>query len=464
MAGNETGAMPSLRAFDIGCVVVGGIIGVGIFFTPAEVARAVDTPWQVVVAWSLGGVLAILGALVFAALSRAVHGFGGTFAYVRAAFGDLPAFLYGWCNWLVIQAGALGIIGIVLVDHAAELVHGADTAVGETTRIAIAALAIVAFTLLNCLGLRVGKAVQNALTVAKTAAVFGLVVLALFATGTGVRPVVVADAAPRDAWLALGAAMLPVLFAFGGWQQGAFVAGAARRPERDVPLGLLFGVAVVVVAYLTVNLAFLDLLGFEGAARSETIALDAVRVALGEDAASEFVVRLFAAAVVVSALGIMNTICMAPPYVLHAMAKERLFFAAAAHRHPRHGAPVFAVLAQGMWAVVLLMAVHVGSGGGGSIDALGFLLSCVVCVDWVFFAGCAAALLVLARRGVPMPPFARTVAVVFGLGSLAVVVGGAASEPGAAATGAGLLMLGLPAFAAFRRHASRRTGNHDRPP
>ncbi|MHC5065068.1 MAG: amino acid permease, partial [Planctomycetota bacterium] len=115
-AGGEANA-GRLRAFDIGCVVTGGIIGVGIFFTPARVAAAVDTPAQVITVWCLGGLIAILGAVVFADLSKRVPGHGGTFVYIHEAFGRLPAFLYGWSNWLVIQSGALGVVGLVCVDY-----------------------------------------------------------------------------------------------------------------------------------------------------------------------------------------------------------------------------------------------------------------------------------------------------------------------------------------------------------
>lgn len=319
-------ADPKLDAFDIGCIVVGGIVGVGIFFTPRSVALAVDGPEQLIAAWVLGGVIALCGALVFAELSRLVPGFGGTFLYIERAFGRLPAFLYGWANWLVIQAGALGVVGLVMVEHLEVAVFGAHRAHG----IGVATVAIVVFTLVNALGLRVGAWVQNGFTVLKLLAIFALVVIGLMVADP--HPGATAPAREARGWLpALGAAMLPVLFSFGGWQQGAFVAGAARRPLRDVPLGIGAGVAVVVLAYLSINLTYLELLGFEGTAGSATIAADACRAALAPFGAGEVAGRIMAGAIALSALGIMNTILLAPPWVLHAMARRGVFLRACGH-------------------------------------------------------------------------------------------------------------------------------------
>ena len=332
----EVGGRPQLGAFDLGCVVAGGIVGVGIFITPQKVAAVVDHAGHVMAAWALGGVLAVLGALVFADPARRVPGHGGTFVYIEKAFGALPAFLYGWANWLVIQSGAVGLVGLIMVDYLDHAIWGAHHS-SMNLKVALAALAIAVFTALNVLGLRVGKWVQNALTVTKILAVFSLVALALITEGGASEPVAAEPTEPRGWLLALAAAMLPVLFSFGGWQQGSFVAGAARRPRRDVPLGIIGGVAVVVVAYLTVNLAFLDLLGFAGAAESSAIAEAAARAALTPHGYGDLAGRAISVAVVISALGIMNTICMAPPFVLHAMAKRGLFFACGGATAPHVG-------------------------------------------------------------------------------------------------------------------------------
>ena len=436
---------PQLRAFDIGCVVVGGIIGVGIFFTPGRVAAAMDSPGGVMLAWAIGGVLAALGALVFAELATLVPGHGGIFRYIHAAFGPWLAFLYGWSNWLVIQAGALGVVALVLVDHL-ELVLGVRvSAQGEVW---LAAAAMLVFTATNALGLRVGKRVQNVLTVLKVAAIAFLVSL------VGIAPERALEAAPMargDSLLAmLAAAILPVLFAIGGWQQGSFLAGACARPRRDMPLGILGGVAVVIVTYLAVNVAYLSLLGFAAASVSSKIGADAATAALGSNGGT-----VFAAMVVVSAAGMMNTICMAPPYVLYAMAQQGLF--------PRrfgvldkNGTPLLGVLTQGLWAIVLLLLVHFVFAHGATIDTLGFVCDGVVFVDWVFFALCGAALLRLrgSRSDALRIPGGLWIAAAFVLCASAVAVGSIWQQPGASVAGLLLMLLGLP-FAWWQQRARR---------
>ena len=428
-----------LSAFDIACVVIGGIIGVGIFFTPQRVAEAVDTPQQVLLVWGLGGLLAVLGAMVFAELSLFVPGHGGLFRYLDAAFGRTVAFLYGWSNWFVIQAGALGVIGLVLADYL-EVLWAPASAWSDTSKVLLACASIALFTAVNVLGLRLGKNVQNALTVLKVIALMFLVALAWL------RPEGPADPLPapsdRSLPMMLGAAMLPVLFAMGGWQQGTFVAGAARH-RLSVPIGILAGVAVVVITYMTVNLAYLDLLGFEQARTSKAIGADAANAALGSGGA-----RVLAAVVVVSAAGILNTICMAPPYVLFAMAQEGCFPPAFGRLHPRFGTPLLGVLGQGCWGVLLLLAVHFGSrwwNDGKAIDTLGFVCDGVVFADWMFFALCGAALLRLRRTAAVRSSFGGVVAAAFTLGALAVMVGAFASQGTASLTGLALVLFGLVA-------------------
>lgn len=469
-SGGDDDDRPTLRAFDIGCIVVGGIIGIGIFFTPRNVALAVDGPGQAVLAWGLGGLIAMLGALVFAELSARVPGHGGMFTYIHRAFGRLPAFLYGWANWLVIQAGALAVIGLVMANYADELLFGVQSS-SAGAKVAVAGGAILAFTLLNALGLRVGRRVQNLLTVLKTTAVFGLVLLGMFAAGGAddLEPVP-ATAEPRSIVAVLAAAILPVLFSFGGWQQGSFVAGAARR-RNDVAIGILGGVAVVVVAYLAVNLAFLSLLGFEGARSSAAIGADAARIALEPFGAGDVGARVLAGLVVLSSLGIMNTICLAPPFVLHAMARQGLFFQSAGRLHPTLHVPVVGVLVQGLWGFALCVGTHVvlasASDGGSAQDSLGFLLEGVVFVDWLFFGLCGIALLRLRARGegeadggfrAPLPTF---VACAFTALALAVTAGAIWTKPEPSLVGLGICALGVPFFVRVR-HGSTSDRTIDR--
>ncbi|MFY9345219.1 MAG: APC family permease [Planctomycetota bacterium] len=439
---------PGLSAFDIGCVVVGGIIGVGIFFTPQKVAAAVDDSTQVIAAWALGGLIAALGALVYARLARSMPEHGGTFVWIARKLGPLPAFLYGWANWLVIQAGALGVIGIVFAENLDVALHGTK-GMGDGTKVALSVAAIAMFTVLNALGLRTGSRVQNVLTVLKVVAILGLVLLALFAGGEAAAPVAARTRAPVGWLAAMAAAILPVMFSCGGWQQGSFVAGAASNPARDVPLGILGGVAVVIVAYLAVNLAFLDLLGFEGAARSTTVGADAARAGLEPLGHGAIAARVLAGMIAISALGIVNTICLAPPFVLHAMSRQGLFPRAIGDLHPRTGTPVLGVLVQGGQGILLLLVVFVAF-GGQTIDVLGFLLDGVVFVDWIFYALAGVAALRLADGRGNLPAFAFT-------GAAALVCAGAiATNPKASLAGLAVCALGWLVYVVFRSRSTER--------
>jgi APA family basic amino acid/polyamine antiporter len=390
----------TLGAFDLGCVAVGGIVGVGIFFTPAEVARRVDSVEQAMCAWLLGGIGVVLGALVFAELAVRLPGHGGTYRYMRESFGRLPAFLFGWSNGFLIQAGASGIIGLVFADNLDILLHGRSGASAPEARIGAAVLAILLFTAVNALGLKAGKRVQNTLTVTKVLAVLSIVGLAVWVHGQVTQTAPVVTAAPGDlrGWpAALMAALLPVLFASGGWQQASFLAGAARRPRRDVPLGITVGVFVVVLIYLAVNLAYFDLLGLEGARASDAIAADAARAGLTPFGLGESAAKALALMVCLSSLGILNTICMAPPYVLMTMAEDGVFFRPAGRVSTRSGAPVTGVLMQSCWAAALLLIVATAFDGDPA-DTLSFLLDGVVFVDWIFFGLCGLAVLRLHKR------------------------------------------------------------------
>ncbi len=451
----------TLGLFDITCVVVGGIIGVGIFFTPGLVAKSVDNAYQVITAWALGGAVAIVGALLFAQLARLVHGHGGIFVYIHDAFGPLPAFLYGWCNWLVIQSGAIAVISLIVVDNLDRVVGGAAT--GPGMRLVLASSSILVLTLVNVLGVHLGRGVQNTLTVIKTLAVFALVALPLLvaAPSASVTAEVVHHAPGTErGWpRAMAAAILPALFAYGGWQHGSFLAGAARRPARDVPLGIVFGVLVVVLAYVTVNLAFLDMLGFEKAGKSKAIAVDSVKVMLDPHGYGHLGGRMLAAMIVASALGVMNTILFAPPYVLHAMARRRLFFESAATLHARLGTPVLAVLVQGLWAVVLLLAsylYYVWHGGLDHLDQLDQLVSGVVFMDWLFFCLCGVAVFRLRRAaGRTGQEFGGVlIAGAFTILAVGITVGGIWTRGEASGAGLTIAAVGLPAYAWMRRRQS----------
>lgn len=360
----------------VAAVVIGAIVGVGIFFTPATLARAVPSSAWVLGIWVLGGIASVTGALVFADLGARFPRAGGLYVFLREGYGGttggLLSFLYGFLQLLVVQPGAMAIIAVVLVDHAAY----ATVPLGGATRSACACGAIALFTGANLLGLRAGGRIQIGMAALK---VFALAIIVVVAVIWGRASQVFAPttaSAPTgtwSSWLLFG--LIPVLFTFGGAYHGTFIAGSVRDPERSVPRGITAGIAVVLVMYLGVNVAYLALLGHERLAASTSPAADAIAFALGPAAG-----KVVALLIVVSAAGILNTVCLGFPFVVYAMAKDGLFFARAGRLDPRTGRPALAVALQGALGCV---AVLVGS------SRVDILLTGIAFADATFLAAIA---------------------------------------------------------------------------
>jgi basic amino acid/polyamine antiporter, APA family len=364
-----------LGPFDATMLVMGGIIGAGIFVNPAEVARHVDTPGLIVGVWVAGGVVALAASFVYAELAARRPEVGGQYAYLRDAYGPMPAFLYGWALLLVIQSGGMAAVSITFARYFNTL---AGSAVSDSA-IAVAALAIL--TLVNCFGVRSGSNVQSALMVLKI-----LAIAALIAAGLWFAPAAAPAAQPSpgssSSLLAIGAAMTPVMFAYGGWQTASFVAGEMRDPQRDLGRGLLLGVAGVILLYCFVAFVCVHALGPAGLANSKTPASDAMRLALGSRGAT-----FIALAIAVSTLGFLSQGMLTAPRVYFAMAEDGLFFGRVAEVNPITRVPVVAIILQGVAAGVIALS-----------GTYGQILSYVVSVDFIFFGLTGAALFVFRHR------------------------------------------------------------------
>src|SRR5947209_8630231 len=358
-------------------LVMGGIIGSGIFVTPAEVARHVDTPLLIIGVWMLGGIVALAASFVYAELAARRPEVGGQYAYLRDAYGPMPAFLYGWALLLVIQSGGMAAVAITFARYFNQLAHWGvpDSVVG------VAALAIL--TLVNCFGVRSGSNVQSLLMVLKIGAIAGLVLVGWWlapASGAAVpRPT---TATGISTLAAIGAAMTPVMFAYGGWQTSSFVAGEMRDPQRDLARGLLLGVSGVILLYCSVAFVCVHALGPAGLAASKTPASDVMRLALGQPGAT-----LIALGIAISTLGFLSQGMLTAPRVYFAMAEDGLFFSRVAEVNPVTRVPVVAILLQGIAAAVIALS-----------GTYGQILSYVVSVDFIFFGLTGAALFVFRRR------------------------------------------------------------------
>jgi APA family basic amino acid/polyamine antiporter len=363
-----------LGLFDVTMLVMGGIVGSGIFINPYVVAQQVHTPALILAAWIFGGVVGVGGAFIWAELAATLPEVGGQYAYLREAYHPAVAFLYGWVLLLVIQTGGMAAVSITFARYFLDLtgLHVSDWVV------ATAALAIL--TLINCLGVKTGGRTQSALMVMKIVAISALVIAGLVLTGRHVN--VTTPAEGHWSLTSFGAAMVPVLFAYGGWQTANFLAAEVKEPKKNLPRGLLLGVLGVVVLYLGVNWVCLRSLGPQALAATTTPATAVMRMALGQRGAT-----FIAAAITISTLGFLSQAILTAPRVYFAMADDGLFFSAIAWLDPRTRVPVLAIVLQSVWTIVIALS--------GRYEQI---LNYVVSMDFLFFGLTATTIFVFRRR------------------------------------------------------------------
>jgi APA family basic amino acid/polyamine antiporter len=363
-----------LGLFDATMIVMGGIIGSGIFINPYVVARQVDTPLLILGAWLIGGLIALVGAFVYAELAARHPDVGGQYAYLRKAYHPSIAFVYGWALLLVTQTGGMAAVAVTFSRYFLEITHAP---VADWT---VAALTLSLLTLVNCLGVRAGSTTQNALMLIKIVAIAALIICGLLFIG---EPHALTNRAiDYPASLGLLAAMTPVMFAYGGWQTSSFIAGEMRNPRRDLSRGLIIGVLGVIALYMGVNFVCLYALGADGLANTTTPASSVMRLALGERGAA-----MIAVGISISTLGFLSQGMLTAPRVYFAMAEDKLFFKSVAWVHPRTRVPVLAIALQGALAVVIALS--------GKYEQI---LNYVVSVDFIWFGLTAASIFVFRRR------------------------------------------------------------------
>lgn len=418
--------------------VMGGIIGAGIFISPRVVAARTGTAGLTLAAWGIGGIVALAGALCFAELGARRPRAGGGYVYLRDAFGGLPAFLYGWVLLLVIATGATGAVAVTFASYAVPLL---GLPAGAALPLAVGAIAFAAGV--NYVGVAPGAVAQNVFTILKLAALAALIVtgLALASPSTILHqpPRPPPSAGLWTATAALGAALVPVLFTYGGWQQTNFVAEEIVDAERTLPRALVLGVAGVVVVYVLANVAYVRVLGPAGLAASTAPAADVMRAALGAPGAS-----LIAAGIAASTLGFLVLVLLVTPRVFQAMAADGVFIAALARLHPRYRTPAGAIAVMAAWAVVLTWS--------GTYDEL---LDYVTFGDWIFFGLTAGTLFVYRRRDPAATGFRAPgypwVPIVFVAAAAAVVASAVGVNPRNAGIGTAIIAAGVPAYFVWRR-------------
>jgi APA family basic amino acid/polyamine antiporter len=432
MSARPTALARRLGAFDAAMIVMGGMVGAGIFVNPAVVARAVPSETLSLLAWAAGGGVALLGAFLYAELAERLPEAGGQYAYLREAWHPLVGFLYGWTLLLVTGSGGQAAVAMTFARYL-RVLTGLSAPEGA---VAVATLAAVAAV--NLLGVRAGGTLQSSLMVTKAAAIALLVFAGLF-----LAPAAVAPPPPLPAsgslLAAFGAALVPVFFAYGGYQNTGFAAEELQDPERDLARGLLRGVAGVILLYVSVAWVSVRVLGPDGLAATGTPASDVMTRALGGAGG-----RLIALGIAVSTLGFLSHGILTLPRAYFAMARDGVFFRKVASLTPRTRVPAFAILAQAAVASALALS-------GRYEQILGFVMS----VDVLFFAATGAALFVYRRRGGPSPrvtmPGHPATTLVYVAACFAVAVSAWLRYPRNAAAGLGILLSGVPAYLLWTR-------------
>src|SRR6266480_1583094 len=422
-----------LGLFDATMIVMGGIVGAGIFANPSEVAHRVHTSFLILGAWVLGGFIAMCGAFIWAELATRLPGTGGQYLYLREAYHPSVAFVYGWGLLLVTQTGGMAAVAVIFASYFRGL-----TGVNWSDSV-LAAIVLLSLTAINCLGARAGSNIQNLLMLLRIGAIAALVVLGM-ALGGGGGPLksepLLGQPVSFGLLKSIGAAMVPIAFAYGGWQTATFVAGEMRDARRDLSRGLLMGVAGVVALYLAVNIVCLRVLGPAGLDATNTPASNVMRVGLGERGA-----QWIAAAIAISTLGFLSQSMLTAPRVYYAMARDGLFFGSVGKLSSGTRAPVMAIVLQGIAATIIACSGKYGQ-----------ILNFEVTVDFIFFGMTAASLFVLRRRQVgsatavyraPGHPFTTILFVV----SCAGIVGSAiVAAPGNSAIALCIMISALPIY------------------
>jgi len=417
-------------------MVVGTIIGASIFVQPSEITRQMPSVAGVVAAWIGAGLLTVAGALVAAELASAFPETGGVYVFLKEAYSPVVGFLWGWAMLWSMHSGIIAAIAVVFARYLAVFVP-----LGEIgTRVAAVGL-IVALSAVNIAGVRLGGLVQNLFTAAKLTAIVALIVAGLlWPAGPATTTVAAGSASIHGLILAVAAG----LFAYGGWHMVTYTAGETVDAARTIPRALLAGTIIVTVCYAGLNATYLRLLPLESVRASTHVAADAARALFGAGGAT-----LVAGLVLVSTFGAANGIILVGPRVYYSMARDGLLFDWLGAVHPVLRTPHLALVTQAVIASAL-----------AATNTYGTLFARVVYTEWIFFAAMAWGLIRLRRRRDYRPayrvPVYPLVPAVFIVASLVIVVTQVAAAPAGSAIGLGLVLIGLPVYFLWSRHARRR--------
>jgi APA family basic amino acid/polyamine antiporter len=434
-------------------VVIGSIIGSGIFLTPQRVAAVVDVPGLMIVVWILTGVLTLAGALTNAEIASEITDAGGQYVFFRVLFGDLVAFLYGWTTFIVYQTGSISAIAVafaryfgyfVALPHLSPALEAWKLPlVGDIAPFAdigvktVAIASILLLTVVNYFGVQFGGFVQNLFTSLKVGAIGGIIFFGFFSGKGNVENFFPLWGSPSSGALlpAIGVAMVATLWSYDGWNSVTYLAGEVKSPQRNIPLAIILGTLAVIVIYVLTNLAYLYLLPITAMKASKLVAADAMEKVFGGSGGA-----LISIAVMLSTFGSVNATSMTTARVYFAMAKDRLFFKSMGDVHPRYRTPARSLIVQCVWACILTLT--------GTFDQL---FTYVIFAGWIFYALGAAGIFILrkkmpnANRAYRVPGY-PVVPLLFVIVATWFVVNTLVEQTADSMVGLVLLVIGLPFY------------------
>jgi APA family basic amino acid/polyamine antiporter len=455
----ESGLIKGLGLVDSTTLVMGSMIGSGVFIVAADISRQVQSPGLMMMTWVVTALLTLIAALSYGELAAAMPHAGGQYVYLREAFGPLAGFLFGWTMFAVIQTGTIAAVAVAFAKYTGIFFPAISDqnylvgsgGIGVTTQQLLAIVVIVFLTWSNTKGIRTGAMVQNVFTFAKIGALLGLVGAGFL---VGRNPEAVASNFTNfwrnagwnfDSVRLVGVAMVGSLFSSDAWNNVTFTAGEVRNPRRNLPLSLALGVAIVSTLYIACNLVYLNVLPFEAIQHADK---DRVAAAAASAMFGPVAVQIMAAAIMISTFGCINGLTLSGARVYYAMAKDRLFFRRAETLNPKTHAPVFSLTIQCVWACLLTLS-------GRYNDLLDYVIFAVL----LFYILTIAGLFVLRRTrpemerpykafGYPVLPAIYVLAA--GLIEVLLLL----YKPNYTWPGLIIVLLGLPVYFIWRKKAS----------
>lgn len=431
-----------LNLVDVTSIVIGGIIGSGIFLVPTDIAAEVKSPMLMIAVWVVGGFLSFLGAIALAELGAAIPEAGGIYVYLKEAYGPLLSFLFGWTLFLVIDSGAIATLAVAFSSNYLPYFIKMTPLVEKLVAVAF----IIFLAAVNYIGARSGANLQNLLTFIKTAGIVGIcVVIFLFAKG---NPANFVEPPAGKFSLSLlssfGVALIATFWAYKGWEAASYSAGEVKRPEKNLPLGILIGLAGVIIIYILANLAYLYVLPTSAIASSKRVAADAMLAAVGPAGAT-----IISIIILFSILGAANQNMLTSPRVYFAMAQDKLFFEGIARVHPRYFSPHVSIIALSIWSIILSLS--------GTFEQL---FTYVIFGEWIFFGLTVAAVFILRKKRPDLPRPYKTwgypvTPAIFVLAAFLISLNSLIKTFWNSMAGLGIILLGVPAYFYWRKKQKR---------